>query len=191
MVCFTEWGKGWVKTIQPSIERKESIGIIGAGPAGLAAAEELRKLGYQITIYDRYDRAGGLLIYGIPNFKLEKEIVQRRTKLLEDSSIKFKLNFNVGKDITFKQLREEHHAIVVATGVYKSRDINLNKNNYSNVVPALEYLTTSNKVGLNDKVKNFDNGLLNALNKKVIVVGGGDTAMDCVWVSPRMIKPGY
>ena len=184
-ITDTAWEKGWVKTIQPSIERKESIGIIGAGPAGLAAAEELRKLGYQITIYDRYDRAGGLLIYGIPNFKLEKEIVQRRTKLLEDSSIKFKLNFNVGKDITFKKLREEHHAIVVATGVYKSRDINLNKNNYSNVIPALEYLTTSNKVGLNDKVQNFDNGLLNAHNKNVIVVGGGDTAMDCVRTAIR------
>ena len=86
-ITDTAWDNGWVKTIQPSTQRKETVGIIGAGPAGLAAAEELRKLGYQITIYDRYDRAGGLLIYGIPNFKLEKEIVQRRTKLLEDSCL--------------------------------------------------------------------------------------------------------
>ncbi|SVD35150.1 uncharacterized protein METZ01_LOCUS388004, partial [marine metagenome] len=168
-----------------SIQRKESIGVIGAGPAGLAAAEELRKLGYQITIYDRYDRAGGLLIYGIPNFKLEKEIVQRRTKLLQDSGVEFKLNFNVGKDKSFNELRNEHDAIVIATGVYKSRDINLNQENFSNVIPALEYLTTSNKVGLKDKVKDFDSGLLNANNKNVIVVGGGDTAMDCVRTAVR------
>jgi glutamate synthase (NADPH/NADH) small chain len=184
-ITDTAWEKGWVKNIQPSIQRKESIGIIGAGPAGLAAGEELRKQGYQITIYDRYDRAGGLLIYGIPNFKLEKEIVQRRTKLLQDSGVEFKLNFNVGKDKSFKELKEAHDAIVIATGVYKSRDINLNKENFSNVIPALEYLTTSNKVGLNDKVEDFDNGLLNASNKNVIVVGGGDTAMDCVRTAIR------
>ena len=152
-ITDTAWDKGWVKKIQPTDEKNESIGVIGAGPAGLAAAEELRKLGYKITIYDRYDRAGGLLIYGIPNFKLEKEIVQRRTKLLKDSGIEFKLNFNIGKNKSFNELRREHNAIVIATGVYKSRDINLNKNNFLNVIPALEYLTTSNKVGLNDKVK--------------------------------------
>ena len=126
-ITDTAWDNGWVKTIQPSAQRKETVGVIGAGPAGLAAAEELRKLGYQITIYDRYDRAGGLLIYGIPNFKLEKEIVLRRTQLLEDSGVEFKLNFNVGKDKTFNELKEEHHAMVIATGVYKSRDINLTK----------------------------------------------------------------
>ena len=184
-ITDTAWDKGWIKKIQPRLQRDETIGIIGAGPAGLAAAEELRKLGYQIIIYDRYDRAGGLLIYGIPNFKLEKEIVQRRTKLLQDSGVEFNLNFNVGKDKSFNELREEHDAIVIATGVYKSRDINLNNENFSNVIPALKYLTTSNKVGLNDKVKDFDNGLLNADNKNVIVVGGGDTAMDCVRTAVR------
>ena len=86
-ITDTAWDKGWIKKIEPTIYRDKSIGVIGAGPAGLAAAEELRKLGYKITIYDRYDRAGGLLIYGIPNFKLEKEIVTRRTKLLEDLSL--------------------------------------------------------------------------------------------------------
>tara|TARA_B100000029_G_scaffold507021_1_gene590846 strand:- start:1894 stop:3327 length:1434 start_codon:yes stop_codon:yes gene_type:complete len=184
-ITDTAWDKGWIKKIHPNVQRKESIGVIGAGPAGLAAAEELRKLGYQIIIYDRYDRAGGLLIYGIPNFKLEKEIVQRRTKLLQDSGVEFKLNYNVGKDKSFNELREEHDAIVIATGVYKSRDINLNNENFSNVIPALEYLTTSNKVGLNDKVKDFDNGMLDAHNKNVIVVGGGDTAMDCVRTAVR------
>jgi glutamate synthase (NADPH/NADH) small chain len=104
---------------------------------------------------------------------------------LQDSGVIFKLNFNVGKDKSFKELKEAHDAIVIATGVYKSRDINLNKENFSNVIPALKYLTTSNKVGLNDKVEDFDNGLLNASNKNVIVVGGGDTAMDCVRTAIR------
>ena len=184
-ITDTAWDKGWIKKIEPTINRDQTVGVIGAGPAGLAAAEELRKLGYNITIYDRYDRAGGLLIYGIPNFKLEKEIVTRRTKLLEDSGGEFKLNFNVGEDQTFDELRKIHDAIVIATGVYKSRDINLNEQNFSNVVPALKYLTASNKVGLKDKVEEFDSGLLNANNKNVIVVGGGDTAMDCVRTAVR------
>ena len=184
-ITDTAWDKGWIKKIEPTINRDQTVGVIGAGPAGLAAAEELRKRGYKITIYDRYDRAGGLLIYGIPNFKLEKEIVTRRTKLLEDSGVEFKLNFNVGEDKTFDELRKIHDAIVIATGVYKSRDINLNKQNFSNVVPALKYLTASNKVGLKDKVEEFDSGLLNANNKNVIVVGGGDTAMDCVRTAVR------
>ena len=179
------WENGWVKKISPTYELDQSIGVIGAGPAGLAAAEELRKLGYRVSIYDRYDRAGGLLIYGIPNFKLEKEIVLRRTQLLKDGGIDFNLNFNVGIDKTFDELKKNHDAIVVATGVYKSRDINLNNKNFSNVIPALQYLTASNKVGLKDNVKDFENGLLDAKNKNVIVVGGGDTAMDCVRTAVR------
>jgi len=184
-ITDTAWDKGWVKKIKPSFQRDQSIGVIGAGPAGLAAAEELRKLGYKITIYDRYDRAGGLLIYGIPNFKLEKEIVTRRTQLLEDSGVKFKLNFKVGENKSFNELRKEHDAIVIATGVYKSRNINLNQENFPNVIPALYYLIASNKVGLKDQVEDYDNGLLNANNKNVIVVGGGDTAMDCVRTAIR------
>ena len=101
------WEQGWVNPIKVKNERSQSVGIIGAGPAGLAAAEQLRKLGYQITVYDRYDRAGGLLIYGIPNFKLEKFVVERRTKLLEEGGIKFIQNFEVGKDATLEQLKKK------------------------------------------------------------------------------------
>ena len=179
------WEKGWVKPIVVKNERKESVGIIGAGPAGLACAEELRKEGIQVTIYDRYDRSGGLLIYGIPNFKLEKHVVTRRTELLEKSGIKFIHNFEVGKDASLKELRKKHNAILIATGVYKAREIDLPGSDLANIFPAMEFLTASNKKGLGDKVQLFDDGTLNAKGKDVVVIGGGDTAMDCVRTAIR------
>tara|TARA_B100000787_G_C16187641_1_gene295604 strand:+ start:741 stop:2180 length:1440 start_codon:yes stop_codon:yes gene_type:complete len=179
------WEKGWVNPIKTKSEKNQSIGIVGAGPAGLAAAEQLRKSGYQITVYDRYDRAGGLLIYGIPNFKLEKFVVKRRTKLLEEGGIKFIQNFEVGKDTTIELLRKKHDALLIATGVYKAREIELPGSDLGNIFPAMEFLTASNKKGLGDKVELFDNGTLNAEGKDIVVIGGGDTAMDCVRTSIR------
>jgi|TARA_B100000524_G_scaffold99985_1_gene47952 glutamate synthase (NADPH/NADH) small chain len=179
------WENGWVNPIKVLNEKSLSVGIIGSGPAGLAAAEQLRKSGYQITIYDRYDRAGGLLIYGIPNFKLEKFVVTRRIDLLKKSGINFKNNFEVGKDATLEELRKKHDAILIATGVYKAREIELPGNDLDNIFPAMEFLTASNKKGLGDKVELFENGTLNAEGKNVIVIGGGDTAMDCVRTSIR------
>ena len=184
-ITDTAWEKGWVKPIKVKKQKNQSVGIIGAGPAGLACAEELRKSGYQITIYDRYDRPGGLLIYGIPNFKLEKFVVERRTKLLKDSGIKFIQNFEVGKDASLQDLREKHDAILIATGVYKARNVDVEGNNLKNIFPAMDFLTASNRKGLGDKVKLFDDGTLNSENKKVVVVGGGDTAMDCVRTAIR------
>ena len=179
------WEEGWINPIKIKNEKNQSVGIIGAGPAGLAAAEQLRKLGYQITIYDRYDRPGGLLIYGIPNFKLEKFVVERRTRLLEDGGIKFLQNFEIGRDLTLDQLREKHDAILIATGVYKAREIEVPGNNLENIFPAMEFLTASNKKGLGDQVELFDRGILNVEGKNVVVIGGGDTAMDCVRTAVR------
>jgi len=179
------WNKGWIKPIKVINEKKESVGIIGAGPAGLTCAEQLRKHGYQITIYDRYDRPGGLLIYGIPNFKLEKYVIERRIKVLQSGGINFIQNFEVGKDSTLDQLREKHDGILIATGVYKARKLEILGSNLQNVFPAIEFLTASNKKGLGDKVELFDNGTLNAEGKDVVVVGGGDTAMDCVRTAVR------
>jgi glutamate synthase (NADPH) small chain len=184
-ITDTAWENNWVKPIKVLKEINQSVGIIGAGPAGLACAEELRKAGYQVTIYDRYDRPGGLLIYGIPNFKLEKFVVERRTKLLKASGIKFEQNFEVGKDKSLHQLRSNHDALLIATGVYKSREIEVPGSNLKNIFPAMEFLTASNRKGLGDKVELFDNGILNAENKNVIVIGGGDTAMDCVRTAIR------
>ena len=184
-ITDTAWEKGWVKPLDIKKELKQSVGIIGAGPAGMACAEELRKSGYQVTIYDRYDRPGGLLIYGIPNFKLEKFVVERRTKLLKESGIKFVQNFEVGKDKTLKELQEKHDAILISTGVYKAREIEIPGSNLKNIFPAMEFLTASNRKGLGDKVELFDNGTLNAEGKNVVVIGGGDTAMDCVRTSIR------
>ena len=179
------WEKGWVKPVKVKKELKQSVGIIGAGPAGLACAEELRKSGFQVTIYDRYDRPGGLLIYGIPNFKLEKFVVERRTKLLKESGIKFVQNFEVGKDKSLYQLKKEHDSILISTGVYKAREIEVTGHNLRNIFPAMEFLTASNRKGLGDKVELFDNGTLNAEGKNIVVIGGGDTAMDCVRTAVR------
>jgi glutamate synthase (NADPH/NADH) small chain len=184
-ITDTAWSNNWVKPIKVQKELKASVGIIGAGPAGLAAAEELRKFGYKVTVYDRYDRPGGLLIYGIPNFKLEKYVVERRTELLKKSGIKFVQNFEVGKNKTLDELRKLHDSILIATGVYKAREIEIPGVNLNNIFPAMDFLTASNKKGLGDKVKLFDDGTLDAKNKDVVVIGGGDTAMDCVRTAVR------
>ncbi|MBP9048584.1 MAG: NAD(P)-dependent oxidoreductase [Tabrizicola sp.] len=184
-ITDTAWEEGWVKPIRPHVERAESVGIIGAGPGGLAAADLLRRQGVQVTVYDRYDRAGGLMTYGIPGFKLEKDVVERRNAQLTDGGVTFVLNCNVGADITFDAIRGQHDAVLIATGVYKSRDIEAPGVGARGVVKALDYLTASNRKGFGDEVAEYDSGELNASGKRVVVIGGGDTAMDCVRTAIR------
>lgn len=184
-ITDTAWEKGWVKPITPVAEREESVGIIGAGPGGLAAADVLRRAGVQVTIYDRYDRSGGLLTYGIPGFKLEKDIVMRRNKQLEDGGVTFVLNCNVGEDISFDEIRGKHDAVIIATGVYKTRDLQGPGSGAAGIVRAIDYLTASNRKSFGDDVPEFDTGELNAEGKKIVVIGGGDTAMDCVRTAIR------
>jgi len=138
-----------------------------------------------VHIYERQDRAGGLLIYGIPGFKLEKEVVERRTKLLAEGGVHFHLNFAVGKDASLDELRHKHDAVLIATGVYKARELEVVGAGLTGVHAALDYLIANNKVGLGDKVAAYDNGSLNAKGKDVVVIGGGDTAMDCVRTAIR------
>jgi glutamate synthase (NADPH/NADH) small chain len=168
----------------PRQEHDASVGIIGAGPAGLSAAEALRRQGIQVHIYDRYDRAGGLMMYGIPNFKLDKHVVQRRSDLLAQAKVKFHYNINVDT-IVFNDIKQKHQAVLIATGVYKARDIQLIGRGLGGVIPAMAYLTASNRKGLGDSVEAFDEGELNAAGKDVVVIGGGDTAMDCVRTAVR------
>ncbi|AXQ94844.1 NAD(P)-dependent oxidoreductase [Cereibacter azotoformans] len=176
------WENGWVTPGRPMHERSESVGIIGAGPGGLAAADALRRAGLQVTVYDRYDRAGGLLTYGIPGFKLEKDVVMRRVEQLEQAGVQFVLNCNVGEDLSFDAIRGQHDAVLIATGVYKQRDLAAPGVGSAGVVQALDYLTLSNRRSFGDEV---DADGLDASGKRVVVIGGGDTAMDCVRTAIR------
>src|SRR6185437_13233863 len=144
-ITETAFAQGWVKPPKPPRELSQSIGIIGAGPAGLAAAEQLRRKGYQAHVYDRYDRVGGLLVYGIPNFKLDKQVVARRHELLTQGGIAFHLNVEIGRDVSLAELLRRHDAILIATGVYKARDIACPGIGLGNVVAAMAYLTASNR----------------------------------------------
>ncbi|MDO8884347.1 MAG: NAD(P)-dependent oxidoreductase [Pseudotabrizicola sp.] len=184
-ITDTAWENGWVKPIKPAVERTESVAIIGAGPGGLSAADVLRRKGYQVTVYDRYDRAGGLMTYGIPGFKLEKPVVMQRIEQLELGGVSFVLNCTVGVDLSFDAIRGQHDAVLIATGVYKSRDIEAPGVGARGVVRALDYLTASNRKSFGDDVPEYDSGELNAMGKRVVVIGGGDTAMDCVRTAVR------
>ena len=184
-ITDTAWEKGWVRPIKPTEERPQSVGIIGAGPGGLAAADVLRRNGYQVTIYDRYDRSGGLLTYGIPGFKLEKDVVTRRNAQLEDGGVIFRLNCDVGVDMSFDAIKSSHDAVLIATGVYKSRDLGGPGAGLGGIVRAIDYLTASNRQNFGDTVPEIDDGTHWAKDKRVVVIGGGDTAMDCVRTAIR------
>jgi glutamate synthase (NADPH/NADH) small chain len=175
------WNEGWVQPFAPSHERPQSVGIIGSGPAGMAAAQQLRQAGFQVHIYDRYDRAGGMMIYGIPNFKLEKDIVLRRHQQYEQSGVVFHFGVQVGENCTLKELQNRHDAILIATGVYQARNLEIAGDNLKNVHHALPYLTNSTREILGDNI----DGAVNANAKDVVVIGGGDTAMDCVRTAIR------
>lgn len=181
-ITDTAWEEGWVKPLKPAPPRGASIGIIGSGPAGLTAAEQLRQAGYAVTVYERSDRPGGLLMYGIPGFKLEKHVVQRRLDRLEAGGVEFRLNCEVGRDVSFQALRQTHQAVLIATGVYAARQLSC-PGGGGEVVQALDYLVRSNRDDLGDAPA-ADNAL-SAKGRRVVVIGGGDTAMDCVRTAVR------
>ncbi|NJM49696.1 MAG: NAD(P)-dependent oxidoreductase [Sphingomonadales bacterium] len=184
-ITDTAWAEGWVEPIEAGAPRGQSVAIIGAGPGGLTAAEYLCVAGYEVHVYDRHDRAGGLLTYGIPGFKLEKDVVMRRINRLQEGGIIFHQNFEVGRDAALDELRAKHDAVLIATGVYKARNIKTPGSGLDGVVPALDFLTISNRKGFGDSVPAFDDGSMNAAGKDVVVIGGGDTAMDCVRTAIR------
>ena len=177
------WEKGWVKNLSSQNQYKQKVAVIGSGPAGMAASAYLIQNGYQVDVYEKNDRAGGLMIYGIPNFKLDKKIVERRTEWLTDSGVVFNLNTEVGKNISFQDLEKDYDAILIATGVYKARQLDIDTSSVNNSIPALDFLIESNRTGLGDSPSK--NKYLTAKDKHVVVIGGGDTAMDCVRTAIR------
>jgi glutamate synthase (NADPH/NADH) small chain len=184
-ITDTAWENGWVEPVRIGPAKGQSVGVIGAGPAGLTTAELMRTRGYEVHVYDRHDRAGGLLTYGIPGFKLEKPVVTRRVDRLKEAGIVFHESFEVGGDATIDDLRKRHDALLIATGVYKARAIKAPGVGAPGVVDALDFLIASNRKGFGDAVPAFDDGSLNAEGKNVVVIGGGDTAMDCVRTAVR------
>ena len=177
------WEKGWVKNLSSQNQHKQRVAIIGSGPAGMAASAYLTQNGYQVDVFEKNDRAGGLMIYGIPNFKLDKKIVERRTEWLTESGVTFNLKTEVGKNISFQDLEKDYDAILIATGVYKARQLDIDTSSVNNSIPALDFLIESNRTGLGDSPSK--NKYLTAKDKHVVVIGGGDTAMDCVRTAIR------
>jgi glutamate synthase (NADPH/NADH) small chain len=184
--------KGFVKAKKPNIRTGRKIAVVGSGPAGLAAAAQLNYAGHTVTVFERDDAPGGLLRYGIPDFKLEKWVVDRRIKLMEEEGVTFKCNANVGVNISINDLLREFHAIVLAGGATIPRDLNIPGRELRGVHFAMEFLTQQNKRDLKPTLskgdgvgsKNFEEDIL-ATNKNIVVIGGGDTGSDCVGTSNR------
>jgi glutamate synthase (NADPH/NADH) small chain len=172
---------GWVKAQPPEKRTGKKVAVVGSGPAGLGCAAQLNKAGHTVTVFERADRIGGLLMYGIPNFKLEKQLVERRVKLMEEEGIKFVTNANVGKNVKVETLRRDFDAIVLCGGATKARDLAVPGRELKGIYPAMDYLPQSNKVNLGDKVENQ----ITAKDKNVIILGGGDTGADCLGTSLR------
>jgi glutamate synthase (NADPH/NADH) small chain len=174
---------GWITPRKPTKRTGKKIAIVGSGPAGLASADQLNQAGHSVTVFERADRPGGLLTYGIPNMKLDKGIVERRINLLSQEGIRFVTNTEVGKDITSEELREQFDAVILCVGAQKQRDLVIEGRESNGVHFAMDYLTTSTKSYLDS---NFEDGkFINAEDKDVIVIGGGDTGADCVATALR------
>ncbi|MCT7994952.1 glutamate synthase subunit beta [Laspinema olomoucense] len=177
------WDEGWITPEPPEKRTGKKVAVIGSGPAGLAAAAQLNRVGHEVTVYERADRPGGLLMYGIPNMKLDKEqVVLRRIKLLEDEGVKFVCNTEVGKDITAQQLMQEYDAVILCTGATKPRDLPIEGRDLQGIYFAMDFLTGNTKAVL-DRHKN--GSFISAEGKDVVIIGGGDTGTDCVGTSVR------
>ena len=175
--------EGWIKPKVIESRSGKNIAIVGSGPAGLAAADELNQMGHSVKVYERSDRIGGLLMYGIPNMKLGKDVVERRVQLLESEGIEFITNVDIGKDLTTKELKETCDAVIFATGATQARDLPAENRDAKGIYPAMDFLTSNTKSLLDSGQP--DQSDLSAKGKNVIVIGGGDTGTDCIGTSLR------
>ncbi|HEX4792860.1 MAG TPA: glutamate synthase subunit beta [Humisphaera sp.] len=177
------FANGWVKAHQPDRRTGKKVAVIGSGPAGLAAAAQLNKAGHSVTVFERADRIGGLLMYGIPNFKLDKRVVDRRIKLMEEEGIVFKTSANVGVNVKVEDLRRDFDAIVLCGGATQARELKVPGRELAGIYPAMTYLTQQNQRNLGD---GFDaTQLIDAKDRHVIILGGGDTGADCLGTAVR------
>jgi glutamate synthase (NADPH) small chain len=176
------FAEGWIVPRPPRLRTGKKVAVVGSGPAGLASADQLNKAGHTVTVFERADRIGGLLMYGIPNMKLEKRVVERRVRLMEQEGITFVTNTEVGKDITMDQLRSEYDAVILCAGAQQQRDLVIEGRESAGVEYAMDYLTAATKQLLNPQTGESN---LSAEGKDVIVIGGGDTGADCVATALR------
>ncbi|MBD5781315.1 glutamate synthase subunit beta [Pelagicoccus sp. NFK12] len=174
---------GWVEAKPPAKRTGKKVAVVGSGPAGLACADQLNQAGHTVVVYERADRPGGLLMYGIPNMKLEKDVVLRRIKLLEDEGIQFRCGVEIGKDITATRLKDDYDSVVICTGATKPRDLPVPGRELKGVHFAMEFLGANTKSLLDSK--HADGNYISAKGKNVVVIGGGDTGTDCVGTSLR------
>jgi len=174
---------GWVKPQPPEKRTGKKVAVVGSGPAGLGAAAQLNKAGHTVTVFERADRIGGLLMYGIPNFKLEKRVVDRRVKLMEAEGITFKTNANVGVNISAEDLKRDFDAIVLCGGSTKARDVNVPGRELKGIYLAMTYLPLQNKLNQGDQI--FTEQMIDAHGKNVVILGGGDTGADCLGTALR------
>ena len=175
--------EGWIKPKVIESRSGKNIAIVGSGPAGLAAADQLNQMGHSVKVYERSDRIGGLLMYGIPNMKLGKDVVERRVQLLESEGIEFITNVDIGKDLTTKELKQTCDAVIFATGATQARDLPAENRDAKGIYPAMDFLTSNTKSLLDSG--HPDQSSLSAKGKNVIVIGGGDTGTDCIGTSLR------
>ena len=175
--------KGWMVAHPPKVRTKKTVAVIGSGPSGLAAADQLNQAGHRVTVFERADRVGGLLMYGIPNMKLDKALVERRVQILKDEGVVFKTGVWVGNDLKAAELVRDFDAVLVATGATKPRDLTVPGRQFQGVHFAMDFLKANTKSLLDSKLK--DGHYISAAGKKVIVIGGGDTGNDCLGTSLR------
>ncbi len=170
--------QGWVTPLVPERSTGQKVAVVGSGPAGLAAAQQLARAGHSVTVFERDDRIGGLLRYGIPDFKMEKWVIDRRLDQMRAEGVQFKTNVHVGKDITADELRRNFHAICLATGAMTARDLPVPGRELGGIHLAMEYLTQQNKINAGDRIDPSQR--ISAQGKRVVIIGGGDTGSDCL-----------